>query len=211
MNIVSITNFVAWHLNSRVLYVTHVRYGQCRVLAGESNTSQPNQISNKYKTSAIRFTSINQLITPRCVALKFIVFLPQVWWRHQMETFSALLAICAGIHRSPVNSPHKGQRRGALIFSLNSAQINGWINNREAGDLRCIRLHYDVTIMSLRSPTVTWITYANLPEAGRGGGGSEFVPLKKKSEVGSFILLHKISRTACCFGIRTFLKTLWLL
>ena len=24
--------------------------------------------------------------------------------------------------------------------------------------------------------------------------------------VGSFILLHKISRTACCFGIRTFLK-----
>ena len=31
------------------------------------------------------------------------------WWRHQMETFSALLAICAGIHRSPVNSPHKGQ------------------------------------------------------------------------------------------------------
>ena len=23
------------------------------------------------------------------------------WWRHQIETFSALLAICAGIHRSP--------------------------------------------------------------------------------------------------------------
>ena len=22
------------------------------------------------------------------------------WWRHQMETFSALLALCAGIHRS---------------------------------------------------------------------------------------------------------------
>ena len=32
------------------------------------------------------------------------------WWRHQMETFSALLAICAG------NSPHKGQWRGALMF-----------------------------------------------------------------------------------------------
>ena len=40
------------------------------------------------------------------------------WWRHQIETFSALLAICAGIHRSPVNSPHKGQWRGALMFSL---------------------------------------------------------------------------------------------
>ena len=38
------------------------------------------------------------------------------WWRHQMETFSPLLAISAGNHRSPVNSPHKGQRRGALMF-----------------------------------------------------------------------------------------------
>ena len=40
------------------------------------------------------------------------------WWRHQMETFSVLLALCVGIHRSPVNSPHKGQWRGALMFSL---------------------------------------------------------------------------------------------
>ena len=48
--------------------------------------------------------------------------------------------------------------------------------------------------------------YPNGPEAGREAAwGSEFVPLKKR-EVGSFILLHKISRTACCFGIRTFLK-----
>ena len=48
------------------------------------------------------------------------------WWRHQMETFSPLLAICAGIHRSPVNSPHKGQWRRALMFSLICAwMING--------------------------------------------------------------------------------------
>ena len=52
----------------------------------------------------------------------------------------------------------------------------------------------------------TSFPYPNGPEAGREAGwGSEFVPLKKR-EVGSFILLHKISRTACCFGIRTFLK-----
>ena len=52
----------------------------------------------------------------------------------------------------------------------------------------------------------TMWAYPNGPEAGREAGwGSEFVPLKKR-EVGSFILLHKISRTACCFGIRTFLK-----
>ena len=34
------------------------------------------------------------------------------------------------IHRSPVNSPHKGQWRGALMFTLICARINGWVNNR---------------------------------------------------------------------------------
>ena len=54
-----------------------------------------------------------------------------------------------GIHRSPVNSPHKGQWRGALMFSLICVWINGWVNNREAGDLRRYRAHYDVTLMYL--------------------------------------------------------------
>ena len=54
------------------------------------------------------------------------------WWRHQMETFSELLAICAG---------------KKLMFSLICAWINGWVNNREAGDLRRHRGHYDVTVM----------------------------------------------------------------
>ena len=40
------------------------------------------------------------------------------WWRHQMETFSALLALCAGNSPVPVISPHKGQWRGVLMFSL---------------------------------------------------------------------------------------------
>ena len=69
-------------------------------------------------------------------------------WRHQMETFSALLAILRGIHRSPVNSPHKGQWRGALMFSLICVWINGWVNNHKAGDLIRYRAHYDVIVMS---------------------------------------------------------------
>ena len=52
-----------------------------------------------------------------------------------------------GIHRSPVNSPHKGQWRGALKFSLIYVWKNGWVNNREAGDLRRYRAHYDVIVM----------------------------------------------------------------
>ena len=39
-----------------------------------------------------------------------------------------------GIHRSPVNSPHKGQWRGALMLSLICARINGWVSNRDAGE-----------------------------------------------------------------------------
>ena len=53
-----------------------------------------------------------------------------------------------GIHRSPVNSPHKGQCRGVLIFPLICVWINGWVNNREARDLRRYRAHYDVTVVT---------------------------------------------------------------
>ena len=63
------------------------------------------------------------------------------WWRHQIKAFSALLAICAG------NSPHTGQWRGASIFSLVCVWINGWVNNREAGDLRRYRAQFDVSVM----------------------------------------------------------------
>ena len=51
-----------------------------------------------------------------------------------------------GIHRSPVNSPHRGQWCGALMFSLICAWISGWVNNREAGVLRRHRAHHDVTV-----------------------------------------------------------------
>ena len=74
---------------------------------------------------------------------------PRSWWRHQMETFSALLAICAGNSPVPVNSPHKGQWREALMFSLICAWINGWVNDREAGDLRRNCAHYDITVTEL--------------------------------------------------------------
>ena len=64
-----------------------------------------------------------------------------------METFSAILALCAG--NSPVTDefPHEGQWRRALMFSLISAWIRGEVNNHEAGDLRCHRAHYDVIVM----------------------------------------------------------------
>ena len=50
---------------------------------------------------------------------------------------------------SPGNSPHKGQWRRALMFSLICGWINGWLNDHEANDLRRHHAHYDVTVMVL--------------------------------------------------------------
>ena len=69
-------------------------------------------------------------------------------WRH----FPRYWPFVRGIHRSPVNSPHKGQWRGALMFSLICVWINVWVNNREAGDLRRHRVHYDVIVMVKTRP-----------------------------------------------------------
>ena len=52
-----------------------------------------------------------------------------------------------GIQRSPVNSSHKSQWRGALRFSLICAWINRWANNGVAGDFRRYCAHYDVIVM----------------------------------------------------------------
>ena len=85
------------------------------------------------------------LVTTGSITLATFPFLHDdvIKWKH----FPRYCPFVLGIHRSPVNSPHKGQRRGALIFSLIWASINGWVNNREAGDLRRNRPHYDVTVM----------------------------------------------------------------
>ena len=54
--------------------------------------------------------------------------------------------------RSPGNTPHKGLWRGAFMFSLICASIKDWANNREAGDLRRHRDHYDVTVIRYQKP-----------------------------------------------------------
>ena len=68
-------------------------------------------------------------------------------WCHQVKTFSALLAFCAGI--SPVSGEFPTQRPVTRSFDviLDLCLNNGWVNNREAGDLRRHRTHYDVVGM----------------------------------------------------------------
>ena len=83
--------------------------------------------------------------------------LTSTWWRHQMEIFSALLAICAG--NSPVTGEFHAHRPVTRSFEISviCTWINNWVNNREAGDLRRHRAHYDVILMIQNHPHNVWI------------------------------------------------------
>ena len=74
-------------------------------------------------------------------------------WKH----FPRYWSFVQGIHRSPVNSAHKGQCCGVLMFSL--ICLNKRLkNNREAGDLRRHCAHYDVIVMRTSRIVLTWWT-----------------------------------------------------
>ena len=66
------------------------------------------------------------------------------WWRHQMETFSALLALCAG--NSPVTGEIPSQMPVTRSIDIFLWSVP-WINNHEVGDLRRHRAHCDVIVM----------------------------------------------------------------
>ena len=84
---------------------------------------------------------------------RIIVNADNRYWRHlhddaiKWKHFPRYWPFVQGIPRSPVNSPHNGQWREALMFSLICAEINGWVNNRKAGDLRRHHAYYDVIVM----------------------------------------------------------------
>ena len=74
-------------------------------------------------------------------------------WKH----FPRYWPFVRGIHRSPMNSPHKGQWRGALIFSLICAWTSGLVNNRDAGDLKRHRAHYCPACRTSLIATRFWV------------------------------------------------------
>ena len=126
------------------------------IISGQLELSNGNVKASQNRKSAPKHILVDAFIALTliiCITIRIELDGPKItpWWRHQMEAFSALQAMCAGIHRSPVNSPHKGQWRGALMIPLICAWINGWVNNREADDLRRNHTHYDVIVMSMEA------------------------------------------------------------
>ena len=123
--------------------LTHNRRSPCLSQFGDQTSVSSNHTQSP--TTAIAGDTVPSFMPAvnTCIRTNFIVDF--AWWRHQIS--SALRVLCEGNPPSQVDSPHKGRWRGTIMFPLMCAWINGWTNNGDAGDLRCHRAHYDVTVM----------------------------------------------------------------
>ena len=114
-------------------------------------------------------------------------------WKH----FPRNWPFVRGIHRSPVNSPHKGQWRGALMFSLICVWINDWVNNREAGDLRRYRALYGVIVMYHYDDAITWKHFSHSWPFVRESAGDRWIsltngPVMQSSDFAFDVRLNKL-------------------
>ena len=157
---------------------------------------------NKLLSEPIMFS----LLTHICVT--------QPQWVNPIRYAYDFVVLCywpfvQGIRRWLVNSPHKGQWRGALMFSLICDWINAWVNNREAGDLRHYRAHYDVTVMiSIQSDlfilmhqscfictgTIIWLSKWHLCNPERWGVNSACIYQLCVYLMGCFVSTHTFTR-----------------
>ena len=106
----------------------------CFCIKSLKYSCEKKMFSNFTKTQSIKFFLKLKRISP---VKKWAAIQKKTWWCHQMKTFS-------GIQRY---SPHKDHWHWAKMFSKICVWTNGWANNRDAGDLRCHRTHFDVTVM----------------------------------------------------------------
>ena len=98
--ICSVRNWTYWNLNATVPYPTmhHFVTTLCILL----------------RNGALWDIWLTSLLLPRPYMPFAGVLVP--WWRHQMETFSALLAVCAG--NSPVSGEFPAQRPVTRSFDV---------------------------------------------------------------------------------------------
>ena len=109
-----------------------------------TNSSMVLSFANKIKLSTFPNGTV--------FAVAMFMILCGMWCNYMMTSsngniFGVTGHLCGEFTGPPVNSPHKGQWRGALMFSLICVWVNGRETNREAGDLRRYRAHYEVIVM----------------------------------------------------------------
>ena len=78
-----------------------------------TRTSSSSSSSHRHRYHSCHFS---QLSHDTHTETKMSTFSRNSWWRHQMETFCALLALVRGIQRSAMNSPQQGQFYFFILF-----------------------------------------------------------------------------------------------
>ena len=131
----------AWsQLNNKLLYPIRV---QLQIIS-----NMPMAIfsvkSSCYHFVAYYFQSHEKTTTPIPPLSTYICYADILKHNWKIMLFFGVKCWC----NSRINSKHKGQWLGALMFSLICGRVNGWINNHEASDLRHHRVHYDVVAMA---------------------------------------------------------------
>ena len=117
-----------WALNFSGLLQWGIRLALCQWSMMTSSNGNIFLISLpilRYLADAWNYVSL----LPDNLAVYITVHDDVIKWKH----FPRYWPFVRGIRRSPVNSPHKGQWRGALMFSLICARINDWVIIGEAG------------------------------------------------------------------------------
>ena len=132
------------YLKIKLFYKSSLNFNNCKMAYISINPPNPSTVAEMSEdlcadcNKALLFTS-GKFSAPHDQKLRDDV----LNWKH----FPLNWPFVRGIRRRPVNSPHKGQWRGALLFSLICVWITGWVDNRDAGNLRRHRSHYEVTVM----------------------------------------------------------------
>ena len=110
------------------------------------------QCTLEYKGKTDRYNTTIKTCKARSMCIFHRTHCTEVWpWRDDVIKWKQFLrhwSFVRGIHRSPMDSPHRGHQRRALMISLICVWTNVWANTRDAGDLRHHRTHYDVIVMS---------------------------------------------------------------
>ena len=128
------------------------------------------QVDSRYSTAqynTILHIAKNDNSTPEYQQPSRWLSNTQPWWRHQMETFSALLAICAG--NSPVSGEFLAQRPVTRSFDIFfDLRLNKWLSKQSWGwwfqTLSCPLWRH--SNWWCRYPWVNWV-YINVDSGNR--------------------------------------------
>ena len=148
--------------------LTHIGFGECVSACGEPKCAQDlfagsgcNDLSSKHWDSRSR--QLRKRNTSNLLMFDFICSQRKLEATTYKFVYSMMTSTNGNFAVSPANSPHKGQWRGALVFSFIPAWTKEWVNNQDAGGLRRHRAHYDVTVMSTVCLTEHLETHCFLP------------------------------------------------